>query len=61
MYCLNRITCWLFGCKTIKSRDGLRWMCVRCEEDWLVELDGTLQGYIDKWLNDEAFIRTDMP
>lgn len=62
MYYLNRIICWLFGCKTFKSRDGFRWLCVRCENDWLVELvDGTLQDYVDKWLDDEAFIRTDIP
>ena len=61
MYYLNKIICWLFDCKTFKSRDGLRWICIRCEEEWLVALDGTLQEWVDKWLNDEAFIRTDMP
>ena len=61
MNTLNKIICYLSGHRTVKSRDGFRWLCVRCEDDWLVELSGTLQKYVDKWLNDEAFIRTDMP
>ncbi len=60
MNMLNRTICWLFGHGTVKSCDGFRWLCVRCEDDWLVELHGTLAYWTDKWLNDEAFIRTDM-
>jgi len=58
---MNLMICRLFGHKVVKSRDGLRWLCVRCEDEWLVELHGTLAYWVDKWLDDEAFIRTDIP
>lgn len=62
MNILNKITCRLFGHRTVKSCDGLRWMCVRCEETWLIKSDTAfLDEAVKKWLNDEAFIRTDIP
>lgn len=59
---VHRIICWLSGHRTIKDCDGVHWVCVRCEDMWLIEVDDSMLGEaIEKWLNDEAFIRTDIP
>jgi len=54
------LVCYLIGHRLVESRDGFRCICVRCGSWWLSEVID-LQSAVDRWLDDESFIRTEIP